>query len=484
MRCYHRSPSRPVHLFLRYILRPGSSGKPPYVHLAVTRMAETDDLSKAVIKGARRASFARAFHVTTIGRRKQYRTLSPTQQNAEHTSEHLFSTQPATISTDARQAGNRVNEGADIPDIPLRRSSNTKTLSVDDSGFRLATLEQILAKGESQKFPDDHHLGPINPNPASSRSNKRSGAQLTAFWEPPALPQSKDLRERSLPDVPEASPASTIKYATESSPGPLEEPLLPPWRESRSAPESTAGSILSARGSHSPSTLPARSRDRVTFDSSIASTSLLPEMASLLPGLQTKGADEACDALDPVAEEDVEPGSFDLVVPATNLGVYSLERRSELLFSVAHLRVIFDDPIFLHRFTNFVGIYRPRSVPLLRYYLDALKAIRAMEWINGIISESLRLEGQEFSMNGPPRLTQNESLRLISEAAFEALARDDLPAFVTHVWTEIVETSMKRRITGTLPAHLQNMSDGLAEVFCITDPSRTDNPIVFSSEGK
>lgn len=484
MCCYHRGPSRPVHLFLRYILHPGSSGKPPYVHLAVTRMAETDDLSKAVIKGARRASFARAFHVTTIGRRKQYRTLSPTQQNAEHTSEHLFSTQPATISTDARQAGNRVNEGADIPDIPLRRSSNTKTLSVDDSGFRLATLEQILAKGESQKFPDDHHLDFINPNPALSRSNKRSGAQLTAFWEPPALPQSKDLRERSLPDVPEASPASTIKYATGSSPGPLEESLLPPWRESRSAPESTAGSILSARGSHSPSTLPARSRDRVTFDSSIASTSLLPDMASLLPGLQTKGADETCDTLDPVAEEDVEPGSFDLVVPATYLGVYSLERRSELLFSVAHLRVIFDDPIFLHRFTNFVGIYRPRSVPLLRYYLDALKAIRAMEWINGIISESLRLEGQDFALNGPPRLTQNESLRLISEAAFEALARDDLPAYVTHVWTEIVETSMKRRITGTLPAHLQNLSDGLAEVFCITDPSRTDNPIVFSSEGK
>ncbi|ROW15525.1 hypothetical protein VPNG_02290 [Cytospora leucostoma] len=445
-------------------------------------MAETDDLSKAVIKGARRASFARAFHVTTIGRKKPYRTLSPTQENAEITSAHLFSTRPATPSTDAREAGNRGNEGAEIPDIPLRRSSNTKTLGADDSGSRLATLEQILAKGESQKSPDDHHLGPINPNPAASRSNKRTGAQLTAFWEPPLLPQAKHLRDRSLPDVPEASPASTIKHATGPSSEPLEHPVLPPWRESRSAPESTAGSVLSSRGAHSPSTLPARSRDRVTFDSSIASTSLLPDMASPLPGLQTKGADEACDALDPVAEEDVEPGSFDLVVPATNLGVYSLERRSELLFSVAHLRVIFDDPIFLHRFTNFVGIYRPRSVPLLRYYLDALKAIRAMEWINGIISGSLRLEGHDFVLNGPPRLTENESLRQIAEAAFEALARDDLPAYVTHVWTEIVEMSMRRRITGTLPAHLQNMSDGLAEVFCITDPSRTDNPIVFSSE--
>jgi hypothetical protein len=230
---------------------------------------------------------------------------------------------------------------------------------------------------------------------------------------------------------------------------------------------STAGSIAS-------------NPDRATTDPSIAST----DLASPLPALQTKGADEACDALEPVAEEDLELGSFDLVVPATNLAMYKLERRSELLFSVAHLRVIFDDPILLHRFTNFISIYRPWSTPLLRYYLDALKAIRALEWANSTISKCLLLEGYEFAAKGSPPSTDNESLRQMAEAAFEALARVELPAYITYVWTELVEMSMKRRITGTLPAHLHNMSDGLAEVFCITDPSRTDNPIVFSSEGE
>lgn len=35
---------------------------------------------------------------------------------------------------------------------------------------------------------------------------------------------------------------------------------------------------------------------------------------------------------------------------------------------------------------------------------------------------------------------------------------------------------------GTLPPHLREQSEGLAEVFCLTDPSRSDNPIVFASE--
>lgn len=332
------------------------------------------------------------------------------------------------------------------------------------NGSRLATLEQILAEGGPQELLDDH-FGPVSPSSIMSGGRTRYNAQLTAFWEPPRLPQPKQLGERSLPKVPEASPPPSLRSGTEPSPEPLEASLLPPWRESHSAPVSTAGSIAS-------------NPDRAITDPSIAST----DLASPLPALQTKGADEACDALEPVAEEDLEFGSFDLVVPATNLAMYKLERRSELLFSVAHLRVIFDDPILLHRFTNFISIYRPWSTPLLRYYLDALKAIRALEWVNSTISKCLLLEGYEFAGKGPPQSTDNESLRHMAEAAFEALARVELPAYITYVWTELVEMSMKRRITGTLPAHLHDMSDGLAEVFCITDPSRTDNPIVFSSE--
>lgn len=53
--------------------------------------------------------------------------------------------------------------------------------------------------------------------------------------------------------------------------------------------------------------------------------------------------------------------------------------------------------------------------------------------------------------------------------------------FITHVWIKIVSLSIKQRVMGTMPAHLREASEGLAEVFCLTDPSRADNPIILAS---
>ncbi|KAF3760246.1 hypothetical protein M406DRAFT_12285, partial [Cryphonectria parasitica EP155] len=181
-------------------------------------------------------------------------------------------------------------------------------------------------------------------------------------------------------------------------------------------------------------------------------------------------------------QDDVDSGSFELVIPAPVIPAYSLEHRSELLFSVEHLRVIFSDPIFLGRFTTFVNVYRPHSIPLLHYTLDALKATRAMDWMNGIITRNLRLSEHDVALRSTPERTVNDSLRQTTEAALEILARDELPAYTTYVWMVIVEASMKKRIRGTMSADLQEMSEGLAEVYCISDPARADNPIVFASE--
>ncbi|KAJ0117678.1 hypothetical protein J7T55_001877 [Diaporthe amygdali] len=412
-------------------------------------MAESRENEKTELKGLRRASFARALHVPAIGRRKHVeivenanRNASPSGKIMEKVSQRTPSPNPVTVSIAPRGTEhNDSEEGAEIPDIPLRRS-HVKRVSADYSGSPLTTLERMLNTGGTPDVSNNHAFGPMNPNSMMS-----SG-------------------ERSLSDVPEASSASTIRPEADS--------YLESVRETHSAPESTIGSAISP--------YPRSAQDRSTIEPSITSVSLHTDFSSPLPALQTRGADELCDALEPLAEEDVEPGSFDLVIPATNLTVYNLERRSELLFSVDHLRLIFGDPIFLQRFLNFISIYRPQSLPLLRYYLEALKAIRALEWVNSVISGTLRLDGYDFALKGPLEPTTNKSLLQKAEDACERLARDELPAYITHVWTEFVETSMRRRITGTLPAHLHDMSDGLAEVFCITDPSRPDNPIVFTSE--
>ncbi len=236
-------------------------------------------------------------------------------------------------------------------------------------------------------------------------------------------------------------------------------------------------------GTRSPSTAPLSimSRSQKSYANSSSSSSA-PANTGSLPALQTKGTSEH-DGLEPLLEEEIDPASFDLVVPAHGLAPrYSLEARSELLFSVDHLRVIFENPMLLQKFAHFLYASRPDSVPLLKYYLDSLKALKAISYANAITASLASIQGLGFSA-GPVAKTVNESLTAKAGHAFEVLAREELPAYITHTWIRIVSVTIKRRIADTLPVHLKDLSEGLAEVFCLTDPSRPDNPIVFASEG-
>ncbi|KAM3418361.1 hypothetical protein BST61_g4360 [Cercospora zeina] len=202
-----------------------------------------------------------------------------------------------------------------------------------------------------------------------------------------------------------------------------------------------------------------------------------------LPPLQTKGPDNADPTyLEPVLEDD--PRSWDLVAPieeGQEEEQYALENRADQLFSAEHLRIIFEDPRLLLRFTGYLNSHRPQSIPVLIYYLDALKALRAINYANAI-SEALEpIKGQSFT-DEPSKPTINVMLEEKANRAFESLVQEDLPAYVAHIWTQVVGVSIQRRITGTLAPHLREASEGLAEVFCLTDPSRADNPIVFASE--
>ncbi|PSR81528.1 hypothetical protein BD289DRAFT_36388 [Coniella lustricola] len=204
--------------------------------------------------------------------------------------------------------------------------------------------------------------------------------------------------------------------------------------------------------------------------------------------------------------------------PPILLKPFNLEHRSEQLFSVAHLHIILSDAGFLERFRQYVVQYRSRrSAALVGYAVDALKALRAMEWMNAVMRAGLDRDIEEGGLfagllsgwNGkdkeqqqqqqqgqqrnnsnnnntrhsqPDEITTNEPLRQKAAAAFEILARDELPAYITHVWGEIVEASLRQRVMGRMSAHLVERSEGLAEVFCLADPARADCPIVFASE--
>ncbi|KAF1958813.1 hypothetical protein CC80DRAFT_558386 [Byssothecium circinans] len=201
-------------------------------------------------------------------------------------------------------------------------------------------------------------------------------------------------------------------------------------------------------------------------------------LTAALPPLQEKGPDDF-DRLSPLLEDD--PKSFDLLAP--NEGEvskgFSLEARSELIFSKEHLEAIFNDTPSLLRFTAFLSMARPKSIPILIYYLDALKAMRAVNYANAVAEALEPIEGLEFTQT-PARPTVNAVLEDKARQAFDILVREDLPAFVTQIFIQVVSVSIQKRITGNLPPLLREASEGLAEVFCLTDPSRSDNPIVFA----
>lgn len=190
----------------------------------------------------------------------------------------------------------------------------------------------------------------------------------------------------------------------------------------------------------------------------------------------------AHERLEPLTDDD--PRSFDLLSSDAELNGqgYSLEDRSTLMFSKQHLQAIFDDPHLLHRFTAFLTVTRPKSIPLLIYYLDALKALRAIKYANAVAEALDPIDGHDFTEH-PARPTMNGVLEEKAEAAFAMLVRDDLPAYITQTYIRVATRAITRRVTGVAP-ELAHEAEGLAEVFCFTDMTRPDNPIIFASEGK
>lgn len=265
--------------------------------------------------------------------------------------------------------------------------------------------------------------------------------------------------------------SETASYASPKTPEPQHHH---PVRVSSRTPSATRPPTQT----RNPEPIPVRS----SADSVISYESSAPSIATqALPPLQQRGAVDDEDRLSPLLEDD--PHSFDLVAPVENERKQSsLEDQSELLFSRQHLQAIFNDTPSLLRFTSYLSTARPQSVPILIYYLDALKALRAINYANAVAEALEPIEKLPFT-DTAARPTVNAVLEEKANQAFDVLVRDDLPAFITHVYIQVASVSISKRVTGNLPPMLREASEGLAEVFCLTDPSRADNPIIFASEG-
>ncbi|KAI2794370.1 hypothetical protein POX_a00969 [Penicillium oxalicum] len=205
---------------------------------------------------------------------------------------------------------------------------------------------------------------------------------------------------------------------------------------------------------------------------------------SELPLLQETNPYDGNGQLLPVPEEEEGEASYDLVAPYEEDPAprHTLERQADLMFSKEHMVTILNNPRFLSQFREFLIAERPRSLQLLIYYLNARKALKALHYANALIRLSVDVPTAGIdSAREPVGPTTNSALEERVERALEALTAEELPAFITSNCINITGKVVEERIRGTLPDKFQGTADQLAEVFCLTDPSRPDNPIIFAS---
>lgn len=163
---------------------------------------------------------------------------------------------------------------------------------------------------------------------------------------------------------------------------------------------------------------------------------------------------------------------FELRRPATRQApVPDLEKLMERIHSAEHLHFILSDLRLSRRFSTFVNRYKLQYSTTLVRYLGLRKAHKAIEYANAVV-KSIR----------HAKLNPDLQLEEQTKKEFEILRSEVLPAFVTMALVDHVSEAVSKDVRGEDDLSSEYLSE-LAEVFCLTDPRLSDNPIIYATEG-
>lgn len=191
--------------------------------------------------------------------------------------------------------------------------------------------------------------------------------------------------------------------------------------------------------------------------------------------------DPEAEGTEPTNVSPEEPASYDLRAPAPSISHSNIEVLCGRLFSSDHLNLILRDHAQAHRFTTFLKTYRPNLDPALVRYLETQKALAAIQYANAIAGHLK--SGGASSRSADAAAAIDPEFEKLSRAAVEELVTDALPAYITHRLVQIVTECLVKEITGGQSPIMRELVQGVAEVYCMTDATLPDNPIVFASEG-
>lgn len=174
-----------------------------------------------------------------------------------------------------------------------------------------------------------------------------------------------------------------------------------------------------------------------------------------------------------------EPASYDLKPPPPSTSHDNVEALSQRLWSTDHLDTILLDQAQSGRFTKFLNQYRPNHVSNLTRYMETRKAISAIQYANAVAEQIPTPSGH------PPYIAAHldDRFEAKSRRIVEELVEEALPAYITHRLASMVTDTLVKEVTGNGAPVMRELIPSLAEVYCVTDPSLPDNPIVYASEG-
>lgn len=173
--------------------------------------------------------------------------------------------------------------------------------------------------------------------------------------------------------------------------------------------------------------------------------------------------------------------AYDLNPPPPTNTDRRAETVAERLFSVEHLQVILNDNAHLQRFTTFLMQYRAACVPSLLRYLDSQKALKAIQYANALADQITQQPGWPSKVTAA---TLDPRFEQLSQRALDELVAEALPAYVTFNIADVVTELLHKEIVGRNTPVMRQLVHGLAEVYCLSDPTQEGNPIIFASEGK
>jgi PAS domain S-box-containing protein len=172
--------------------------------------------------------------------------------------------------------------------------------------------------------------------------------------------------------------------------------------------------------------------------------------------------------------------SFDLKAPPPSISHIDAETLSERLFSESHLNLILCEYKLCASFTSYINTYRPHLAPVFARHQAIQKAKAAIDYANAIAENLPTAKHQsspDIRATAPDEKFEEQARRAVNE-----LTDDALPGYVTHRLVQVVTDCLVKEIMGNNAPVMTDLMQGLAEVYCMTDPSLPDNPIVYASE--